>query len=344
MAHNKLYRNFIILQEDEEVKSSDGKVLSGYAKIEAKGDKCKITFYAQNLSKDDNYSIVLICNKKEMKKIIDMGPIEVTDKGKGEALKEYYSENIAGLNIGFDKISGAGICKKDSSKVEFMLYGFMNGEKPQEGWKNCDLVKSDESNVNNKVKEEKKTYKKKDESKMNSGCECGKDCTCKDKEKLAKKFEDYERNIEEEIIDPNDFRIKGGIGYFFEGIVKGFEEIKDCFKEIDYCKWYKIPVKDIEDMCDASQYDKYTVMYYPMINYYPYIIKQGYFMMGYKCDKKGNLKYIVYAIPGKKDKYDQPYVGKSGFVTWAKYKSGEEKGCWLMFYDYKNSRVVVPVK
>ena len=48
LSHNKLYRNFIILQEDERGYSSEnGKALSGYAKVEAKGDKCKISFYAQ---------------------------------------------------------------------------------------------------------------------------------------------------------------------------------------------------------------------------------------------------------------------------------------------------------
>ena len=46
LAHsNKLYRNFIILQEDEKEHLKDGgKPLSGYAKIEAKSDKCKISF------------------------------------------------------------------------------------------------------------------------------------------------------------------------------------------------------------------------------------------------------------------------------------------------------------
>ena len=77
MAHNKLYRNFIILQEDErEYSSSNDKALSGYAKIEAKGEKCKISFYAQNLKQDDDYSIVLICCKKDLKQIIDFGPLK----------------------------------------------------------------------------------------------------------------------------------------------------------------------------------------------------------------------------------------------------------------------------
>ena len=136
MAHNKLYRNFIILQEDKKNKSSSNdKALSGYAKIEAKGEKCKITFYAQNLKEDDDYAIVLICYKKDLKQIIDIGPLTVNKVGKGEACIEYYSDNIAGLSLGYDKISGAGICKKNNGYMDFSMYGFMNGVKPEDNWK-----------------------------------------------------------------------------------------------------------------------------------------------------------------------------------------------------------------
>ena len=62
-SNNKLYRNFVILQEDERgYSNSSDKTLSGYSKIEAKGEKCKISFYAQNLKKDnDSYYMVTIC-------------------------------------------------------------------------------------------------------------------------------------------------------------------------------------------------------------------------------------------------------------------------------------------
>ena len=103
-------------------------------------------------------------------------------------------------------------------------------------------------------------------------------------------------------------------------------------------------MKHLYEMCNMSNYNKYTLAYYPMLNYYPYIKKHGYFMLGYKCDSEGNLKYIVYGIPGKKDKDEQPYDGKTGFVTWVNDNDSDEVGCWLMFYDYKNSTVVVPMQ
>ena len=85
-----------------------------------------------------------------------------------------------------------------------------------------------------------------------------------------------------------------------------------------------------------SNYNRYTVAYYPMLNYYPYIRKYGHFMVWYKCDKDGNLRYIVYGIPGKKNRDEQPYEGKTGFVTWINDETRDGMGCWLMFYDFRN--------
>lgn len=68
--------------------------------------------------------------------------------------------------------------------------------------------------------------------------------------------------------------------------------------------------------------------------------------MGYKYDKEGNMKYIVYAVPGTRRKREQPFDGRTGFVSWIPLVNGEEEegslGYWLMFYDFKNSIIAVP--
>ena len=167
MAHNKLYRNFIILQEDEKTHAASGeKALSGYAKIEAKGDKCKISFYAQNLKKEEKYSILLICYKKDMKQIVDLGVLEISDIGKGEASKEYYVNNIAGLDFSYDKISGAAICKYVGGELTYLMYGFMNGENVGDSWKKCKVLKHIDKNKEDiEVKEVKEVKGSKKRSK-----------------------------------------------------------------------------------------------------------------------------------------------------------------------------------
>ncbi|WP_294126300.1 hypothetical protein [uncultured Clostridium sp.] len=389
-SNNRLYRNFVILQEDERgYANSEDKTLSGYSKIEAKGDKCKISFYAQNLKKDnDKYYMVLICSKKDIKQIVNLGPLEVTDKGKGEVTKEFNVSNIAGLNLDFDKISGAAIVKMNNDSPIFVMCGFLNGQQPTDNWKGYTIVKTRDvrSTKSNIINDSKKEIKKNDSKKRKVKEESLSENEAKEEEKpiienpirdevevkiepeetkkefaeseeseiieenepkenLRGKFEDYEYEIEaNKEFDPINGKIRGGIGEYFESIVDGFERDTDSIDELKYTKWYKVPVHDLREMCNMNNYNKYTLAYYPMLNYYPYIKKYGFFMIGYKCDSKGNLKHIIYGVPGKKDKDEQPYDGRTGFVTWVSIKNNANNGCWLMFYDFKNSTVVVPMK
>ena len=158
---------------------------------------------------------------------------------------------------------------------------------------------------------------------------------------LKNKFDEYEEKLEEK---NSEFKIRGSVGEYFEGIASGFEVCRNKYNEIKFCKWYKVSVNDLHEMCNMSNYNRYAVAYYPMLNYYPYIRNHRYFMLGYKCDEEGNLRYIVYGIPGEKNKDEQPYEGKTGFVTWVSNEDRDGMGCWLMFYDFKNSTVVVPMK
>ena len=390
-SNNRLYRNFVILQEDERgYSNSSDKSLSGYSKIEAKGDKCKISFYAQNLKKDnDNYYMMLICCKKDIKQIINLGPIEVSDTGKAEVTKEYNVSNIGGLDIQFDKISGTAIAKFKDGIPVFVMCGFLNGQQPTENWKNYTIVKAKEIKIRATEKVAEKEHKKEprkpeikvkeskeksigdtviEEAKVTVVEEVKEDITSEEierseeklidndegkitkeeyykRENLRGKFEDYEDEIEDsKEFNPTTGKIRGSIGEYFETIVDGFDRDYDSIDELKYTKWYKIPVHDLHEMCNMSDYNKYTLAYYPMLNYYPYIKKHGYFMIGYKCDSQGNLKHIIYAIPGKKDKDEQPYDGRTGFVTWVNLNGKDNEGCWLMFYDFKNSTVVVPMQ
>ncbi len=390
-SNSRLYRNFVILQEDERgYANSDDKTLSGYSKIEAKGDKCKISFYAQNLKKDnDNYYMMLICCKKDIKQIINLGPIEVSDTGKAEVTKEYNVSNIGGLDIQFDKISGTAIAKFKDGIPVFVMCGFLNGQQPTENWKNYTIVKAKEIKIRATEKVAEKEHKKEprkpeikvkeskeksigdtviEEAKVTVVEEVKEDITSEEierseeklidndegkvtkeeyykRENLRGKFEDYEDEIEDsKEFNPTTGKIRGSIGEYFETIVDGFDRDYDSIDELKYTKWYKIPVHDLHEMCNMSDYNKYTLAYYPMLNYYPYIKKHGYFMIGYKCDSQGNLKHIIYAIPGKKDKDEQPYDGRTGFVTWVNLNGKDNEGCWLMFYDFKNSTVVVPMQ
>lgn len=135
----------------------------------------------------------------------------------------------------------------------------------------------------------------------------------------------------------------GPMGEFFKSVVDGLEKVgsNDSIKN---CTWYKAYVENLDSMYCAHDYNKYSVIFYPMICYYPYIAKAKHFMVGYKCNDDGVLKYIIYAIPGTKALIDQPYEGKTGFVTFMSDSENSGKGHWIMYYDVKKNSVVVPVK
>lgn len=376
MAHSKLYRSFIILQEDERGHSvSKDKPLSGYAKIEVKGNKCKVAFYAQNLKKEyGSCHMMLICNKKDTKTLIGLGAMNITEQGKVEKSLEHDADNIGGTGIGYDKIVGAAICKEIAGKMVYLMCGFLNGEQPTNNWKDYKSVDCEKSHK----KEEKKSYvKDHQEDHDDNHSDHDEDKNHKEDEKESyddnnkeenyeyydkqddescgcderpNKFDEYEESIEVENLERSyedkierDFEIKGTMGEFFMNIVDGLEEVK-MTDDIKNTKWFKVPVKCFEDMCNICHYNKYTTLYYPMMNYYPYIVQKGHFMVGLKCNEKGKIKYLVYGIHGCKDKMSQPYSGKTGFVTFVPDNEGSNTGCWLMFYDFRNSMVVVPMK
>lgn len=429
MTQKKSYnRYFIILQEDEKGYSqASDKMSSGYAKIEIKNDKCKISYYVQNLKKDSSpYYMILICAKKGEKKLINMGELNMDSSGRTEISFEYLSDNIAQTGISIDKVSGAAIVKFVQKNLISIMSGHLSTEVLE--WKAYEIVRkdikeeqldfkevsqnrSDDKNVfdeyeesiekgketqiknNIDIKADNEDVKKEDNlaqrvSEDHSGKheDYAKDEKSKEKDDTDKinevKTDDGEADVktlgvqdmrskeakskhktsDEEKIEKmikgceyNKDNIgniedmpKGAVGEFFKAIVKGYEEVFDVCGEIKRCRWFKIPVKYPMDMADTSNYNKYTVIYYPMINYFPYIKKYGHFMLGYKCDSDGNMKYLVYAIPGTKSKYEQPFEGKSGFVTWQALKNGESKednfGYWIMFYDFRTSTIVIPIR
>ena len=380
MTPKKNYsRYFIILQEDEKGYSLESeKIPSGYAKLEMKNSKCKISYYVQNLRKEKQpYYMILICGKKDVNKIIKVGKLNIDDHGRVDIFHEYDMDNIADTGISAEKIIGAAIVKFLDANVISIMSGFSTTDKPIE-WKNYKIadynkekketrsddvtnefdeyeqsielikVKTDEKTEHIEVREneEVNTEQKVTSNGLVEEREVNKSEDVSDVNR-DKKHHEEEKKHESKDKETDNFKgdyPKGVMGNFFKTVAQDFDEVKDFSKEIKWCKWYKVPVHNLENMYDLRDYNKYTIAYYPMISYYPYIMNHKSFMLGYKCDSSGKMKYIVYGIPGSRSKAHQPYGGKTGFVTWISEKENDEMGHWLMFYDFKNSTIVVPLK
>jgi hypothetical protein len=353
MPQKNYSRYFIILQEDERSFAlSQDKLPSGYTKLENKNDKCKITFYVQNLSKEKKpYSQVLICGKKGKKQIINLGTLNIDDTGRCETSVEFGENNIGNMNIQMKEIVGAAVIKSAEPSIISVMSGFLSTDASD--WKGYPVENVDSGE---RVKNEFDSYEEKIEEKIDE------EVIQANQEKPAKREEKIEEmpeeNIEEmpqevpeipqempEVMPKEEFMVDEDSTYlFFKEIVCDFEEVNIC-PEIERIKFYKIPIKSIEDMINCEDYNKYTVIYYPIINYYSYFKDYGYYLFGLKFNKEGKLKYLDYAIPGEDSKKCQPFGGRSGFVTWvSKDGSDQGEGYWMMFYDFKNKVIVVPVK
>lgn len=133
---------------------------------------------------------------------------------------------------------------------------------------------------------------------------------------------------------------------FFDGLIEEFKEENNVCEAIKKCKWFKVPVNNYYELFKTRDFYKYSMIYYPMIGYYPYIRKHQHFLIGYKYDKNNKIKFIIYGIPGLKNRKDQPFEGMSGFVTWVPEKSSERQaegaGYWLLFYDFRTSTILIP--
>ena len=424
MTPKKSYsRYFIILQEDEKGYSLDSdKIPSGYAKLEMKNNKCKVSYYVQNLRKEKQpYYMILICGKKDVNKIIKVGKLNIDDYGRVDICHEYDMEDIADTGISAEKIIGAAIVKFLDTNVISIMSGFSTSDKPNE-WKSykiadcnkekketrtediinefdeyeqsIELIKIKSDEEVDVVVEDLKEQRNVDEdidtrpemdvestetievvqiietignTEIVEPVECAQRSEIVENDEITdesqteaepshveedfdvNRHEKHKEDKEDHCDDNKDNHHeekcpKGSMGEFFEAVAGDFDEVPNFSKEIKWCKWYNVPVNSLESLYDFSDYNKYTVAYYPMICYYPYIRNYKSYMLGYKFDSSGNMKYLVYGIPGTKAKAHQPYGGKTGFVTWISGKEDNDMGYWLMFYDFRKSTIVVPIK
>ncbi len=133
---------------------------------------------------------------------------------------------------------------------------------------------------------------------------------------------------------------------------KKLDEILRCHPEMDHhkelknCRLWRIDIgKYMEEGNKVQLYPCYDLVYYPMIynpqyNYYNYIKNHGHYLFGIKHGKSGEVKAIVFGIPGRKCEKDQPFKGKTGFVKWITW--GGRDGYWIMVYDPMTGMVKYP--
>lgn len=129
--NNEYKRYFIILQEDDKgYEMAAGKIPTGYAKIEIKNGKGKLTSYVQNVKPGDkaDYRMLLIAPNK--KAAVDMGRIMIDASGRGELNVEFDGENVQKTGMNISEFMVAAV----QANTATPLSGYTGRDKMQ--WKN----------------------------------------------------------------------------------------------------------------------------------------------------------------------------------------------------------------
>lgn len=137
MSAKKSYNRFFIIfqEEDRGYGISPDRPPTGYAKVETKNEKSKVTVYAQNLKPFESgeclYKCYLISHQDEKDSTIYLGMMNIDDLGRGESSFESGSENAFDSKTSIDKFNGAAIVvdREGIDKVIAPLAGYMSKEK-----------------------------------------------------------------------------------------------------------------------------------------------------------------------------------------------------------------------
>ncbi|HDK7175726.1 TPA: hypothetical protein PTV31_002311 [Clostridium botulinum] len=262
---------------------------------------------------------------------------DIKEEKVNKTIFDKYEETIEEI-----KTKDNNINKDEDNKVESVQEHKEKNLHSENREKGKDIKESNEKDLDSKDREKDRDIKGFNEKDLDSeNREKGKDIEESNEKDLEKTKKAIGKNEDEK---RNKQNIPIGLeGKYFRSLVEDLDTVDNITDEIKNCIWYKMDVKDEDDMRNTCNYDKFMVLYNPMLGYYSYIKKHGHYILGYKCDSSGNMKYLVYGIPGDKTRKDQPFKGKSGFVTWIESKENN-LGYWLMFYDYKTNNILIPVK
>ncbi|KRQ86314.1 hypothetical protein ABG79_01826 [Caloramator mitchellensis] len=324
MANKRAYtRYFIIFQEDDKgFGIAQDKPPTGYAKIENKNGRSKVTFYVQNLLTEKGpYTACLIDSTKNPPILARLGNINVDETGRGEIWWEYREDDIAETGNHIDRFNVAAILVEGESVVA-PLSGQVG--KDRSSWKERLNLRARIEETPDELEEEELSEE-------------------------ALKFKEYEERIKDEIKKINNEEVEitetrdgekekyeykeSGYAKVFHKLLKRHEELR-LKTEMENTRWWRIPLE--RPMMDPKYMPYFCVIYhillaYPYMNYIMYAKKAGHYYFGLKYDDEGEIEYVIYGIEGENNKKDQPYFGATGFKKWLKID--DKKGMWIMIYN-----------
>ncbi|MGV8154372.1 MAG: hypothetical protein ACLKAO_08710 [Alkaliphilus sp.] len=382
MMQRRYKRYFVMLEsEDKGFEKFKDENPKGYAKVEIKNGTGIINISCQNLRKLElnkkRYRCYLInTEKKPIVNIVDIGPLEVDDKGYGELAWQFNPQNVKATREeidNFDVLLVIAEKVEGSRSLEVALVGYMNKEKTQ--WrslveKKMYGIEKDKDirvlNVKNEVlKEEKKALKEKQGLKQEPKQEIKQEASIKERETFEtsateKEIEKKSDKREAKTLNSSDSAKKeksdwaSVVHMYIISNLEMFPKTTLLDNHLSNYEWWRINYNYYTIYTEYMPYIAYIEAAKYPTHYNPYhhpaechrmIYDYQHYMFGIAYDEKRKVVHYVYAIPGKKTKADQPYEGKTGFTHWCSSKNSREEtfGYWLLHIDAKTGKVVNPL-
>jgi len=137
LSAKKSYNRFFIIFQEEDKGYGVGpdRPPTGYAKVETKNEKTKVTVYVQNLKPFESgeclYKCYLISHHDDKDSTVYLGIMNIDDLGRGESSWESGAENAFDSKTSIDKFNGAAIVVESEGieKVIAPLAGYMSKDK-----------------------------------------------------------------------------------------------------------------------------------------------------------------------------------------------------------------------
>ena len=369
-------RYFVMLEaEDKSFSIVQNQMPKGYGKMEIKNEQSTLSINCQNLKTGDRtrrYRWYLINTKKEGEPtIVEIGPMEVDEKGRGEMVWEFNTENVRGSMEGIDSFNVLVLVaqNKDDRKNLFIpLVGYMDKEKST-SWryaleKHLYIPLKKEKVIEQENVELKEAVLDDVETEDNESLieeaivalEPQREDLLSEEEAHIYK-EEFEENIEtskeyipisEDVEDLFEESYTIQMQGYVENALKDFQKIHPFASNLRDYSWWQIPYN----------YQTIYRAYMPFIlyvgsekgspNYHSSKMLQSiYFykhhIFGILYDENNTATYYAYGIPGRNLPFEEPYE-EDAFTYWHPCDNNpwsiNPEGYWIVLVDTKTGKII----
>ncbi len=173
MPINIYKRFYVVFNQEDRGCSIEGKEVSGYLKVEFRGNRGRITAALQNLNPAYSYNVKLLKSNGEVT-VVDFGAIKVDDKGRGGGEWTFNGDDVKDSGISWEEFSVAFIEAHDGIKTLVPLASVIN--KKTTNWKvvykkYLSKVKEEETPAEKSDKNDREIKQEETETATPQGCE-----------------------------------------------------------------------------------------------------------------------------------------------------------------------------